>query len=72
MNTARQAAIRSLTETAVINSFVSRTRVMVGDRSETSRSWLGRLLVQYGITCLASMYTGVVSFQPSTSYCWMK
>ena len=72
MNTARHAAIRSLTETAVINSLVSRTLVMVGARSDTSRSWLGRRFVQYGITYFASMYTGVVSFQPSTSYCWIK
>ena len=44
MNTARQAAIRSLTETAVINSFVSRTLVIVGAISDISRSWLGRFL----------------------------
>ena len=44
MNTARQAAIRSLTETAVINSFVSRTLVIVGAMSDISRSWLGRFL----------------------------
>ena len=42
ISTARQAAIRSLTDTAFINSFTSRILVIVWDISDISRIWLGR------------------------------
>ena len=43
MNADRQAAILSLMEIALTNSFTSRMRVSVGAISDISRTWDGRL-----------------------------
>ena len=55
ISTARQAAIRSLTDTAFINSFTSRILVIVWDISDISRIWLGRCFALMKYASLASM-----------------
>ena len=69
MKTERQAAIRSFTETATINSLASRILVMVGLMSEISRTWDGRCFVYRKITSFASRYMGFSPDTPSRLYC---
>ena len=55
INTDRQAAMRSLTLTAVMNSLASRIRVSVGAMSDTSRTCDGRRLLYRNMMSFASV-----------------